>query len=158
MQKITLRGTHEGATVRAGVVFVDGIGEAELGPNSRRYFEATGATVEDLVGEGGKSRALSDLNIAELRTYAEKNDITVKATKKDDIIGEIQKGLTERASAESTKVQEITSEVFSDVIEAGRRVDNTVHTAPADQGNADTTAVDNTANTAGNTSTSTTRG
>jgi hypothetical protein len=136
--RITLGAPSEGITVQAGVEFVNGVAElGELGPNKRRYFEATGATVEEVAADG---RGLDELTRAELLAIIDDKGLEVKTTGKvPELAARVQDALDARAQASIDEAAAATAQTFAE---------NTVRLVPGEPGNADTGAVDNGANTA----------
>ena len=147
-QRITLIGRNPGRRISGGVVFTDGVAEVDsLGVNTRRFFEAKGATIEEL-GAGGKS--LDDMSRAELADFAEREGLDVKNPGRvAEFRDAVKTAVADKAKSDAETEKDTASATFSDVLGLGQATSNTVTTSAGDEGNADASSVDNSANTAG---------
>jgi hypothetical protein len=95
--------------VIAGIEFVDGEADAELGANTRSYFERFGFGLQETAVVAGEPTTLDELSRAQLLTEADRRGITIsrRNASKADVRAELEAALAAPAEVEYADGREV---------------------------------------------------
>jgi hypothetical protein len=105
MTRITIPGDRRrrlDTQVIAGVEFVDGVADVELGPNKRAYFAAFGYGLEETSTSAGSPIPLHEMTRTQLLADADARgiEITKRNASTDAVRAELEAGITAPAAPE----------------------------------------------------------